>query len=287
MIKVLSAGFYATIQDLGRLRFASIGVPVSGVLDSFSASISNQILGNNSTDAVIEITFGGCKFLFETDTIICLSGADFSANLNGELIPLNQAIKVTKNEVLSFGKQIFGSRTYLAVFGGIQSEAILNSRSYYKGVTTDWFLSKGQKIKIKKVSTFKTASFSYLKVNKNLFESKQITCYKGPEFELLSEQKKQKIKSTLFTISSNNNRMGIQLKEPVKNKLPTILTSAVLPGTVQLTPAGTLIILMRDCQVTGGYPRVLQLPEESINCLAQKTTNSQFRFLIEDLFEAI
>ena len=74
--------------------------------------------------------------------------------------------------------------------------------------------------------------------------------------------------------------MGIQLKEPIQNNLPAILTSAVLSGTVQLTPYGTLIILMRDCQVTGGYPRVLQLPEEAINCLSQKTTNSQFHFVL-------
>jgi allophanate hydrolase subunit 2 len=40
---------------------------------------------------------------------------------------------------------------------------------------------------------------------------------------------------------------------------------------------------MRDCQVTGGYPRVLQLSEASITCLAQKYTNDKFQFLIEDL----
>lgn len=280
MIKVLSPGFYATIQDAGRLNLASIGVPVSGAMDSFSSSISNQVLGNKKTAAVIEITFGGCQFLFESATIICLSGADFSATLNDQIIPLNTAVKVTENDLLSFGKQVYGIRTYLAVQGGVLTEVVLNSRSYFKGITTNWQLKKGQKIKIKKATTFKNPTFSSIKVNKNLFESKQITCYEGPEFELLSDQQKEKIKSTLFTISANNNRMGIQLKEPIQNNLPAILTSAVLSGTVQLTPYGTLIILMRDCQVTGGYPRVLQLPEEAINCLSQKTTNSQFHFVL-------
>jgi allophanate hydrolase subunit 2 len=40
---------------------------------------------------------------------------------------------------------------------------------------------------------------------------------------------------------------------------------------------------MRDCQVTGGYPRVLQLPEVAINCIAQKATSSQFQFVLKDL----
>ena len=280
MIKVLFPGFYATIQDAGRLNLASIGVPVSGAMDSFSSSISNQVLGNKKTAAVIEITFGDCQFLFESATIICLSGADFSATLNDQIIPLNTAVKVTENDLLSFGKQVYGIRTYLAFQGGVLTEVVLNSRSYFKGITTNWQLKKGQKIKIKKATTFKNPTFSSIKVNKNIFESKQITCYEGPEFELLSDQQKEKIKSTLFTISANNNRMGIQLKEPIQNNLPAILTSAVLSGTVQLTPYGTLIILMRDCQVTGGYPRVLQLPEEAINCLSQKTTNSQFHFVL-------
>ena len=57
-----------------------------------------------------------------------------------------------------------------------------------------------------------------------------------------------------------------------------MLTSAVLPGTVQLTPSGKLIILMRDAQVTGGYPRVLQLMEEGIARLAQKVVGDGVEF---------
>ena len=72
--------------------------------------------------------------------------------------------------------------------------------------------------------------------------------------------------------------MAYQLKELVLNDLDGIITSLVLPGTVQLTPSGKLIILMRDCQTTGGYPRVLQLKETSINTLAQKFTGNKVKF---------
>ena len=46
------------------------------------------------------------------------------------------------------------------------------------------------------------------------------------------------------------------------------------------SPSGKLIILMRDCQVTGGYPRILQLKESGINSLAQKSTNDKLQFRI-------
>ena len=72
--------------------------------------------------------------------------------------------------------------------------------------------------------------------------------------------------------------MAYQLEETLDNSLEPIITSLVLPGTVQLTPSGKLIVLMRDCQTTGGYPRVLQLKESSINILSQKFTNAKVRF---------
>ena len=72
--------------------------------------------------------------------------------------------------------------------------------------------------------------------------------------------------------------MAYQLEKEINNQLEPIITSHVLPGTVQLTPSGKLIILMRDAQTTGGYPRILQLAETAINILSQKYTSNKLRF---------
>jgi len=109
-----------------------------------------------------------------------------------------------------------------------------------------------------------------------------MVCSKGPEFNLLSDAQQKILTKNLFTISNDNNRTGYRLEEQVKNNLDSILTSGVLPGTVQLTPSGVLIVLMRDCQVTGGYPRVLQLTESAINQMAQKTTHDTFQFILKN-----
>ncbi len=75
--------------------------------------------------------------------------------------------------------------------------------------------------------------------------------------------------------------MAYQLEEKITHKLPEIWNTAVLPGTVQLTPNGTLIVLMRDAQVTGGYPRILQLSNHSLNILAQKSTRDVLHFKLK------
>lgn len=281
MITVLNPGIYCTIQDLGRIGFAHIGVPISGAMDLHSASIGNQLLNNNKSAAVLEIPFGGCKLQFEVALTICLTGADFNPTINGELRALNTVFKVPKGAILSFGSKKYGVRTYLCVLGGFDTETVLKSRSYYKGVTTSSYLQKGDALSIGFNEAIKQKSHAKIKVDAQHFLTNKISVTKGPEFYLLSKEQQEKLIVQIFTISNNNNRVGYQLKESLENNLKPILTSGVLPGTVQLTPSGKLIVLMRDCQVTGGYPRVLQLSDDAISKFGQKITGDEVRFLLK------
>ncbi len=77
--------------------------------------------------------------------------------------------------------------------------------------------------------------------------------------------------------------MAIQLQEVLQNKLQSIVTGPVIPGTVQLTPSGKLIVLMKDCQTTGGYPRILQLSEVAINKIAQKVLGDKVKLTLKKI----
>jgi allophanate hydrolase subunit 2 len=72
--------------------------------------------------------------------------------------------------------------------------------------------------------------------------------------------------------------MAYVFETGVKVELSQIKTAPVLPGTVQLTPSGNLIVLMRDAQSTGGYPRILQLDESAINQIARLQVGSSIKF---------
>lgn len=73
--------------------------------------------------------------------------------------------------------------------------------------------------------------------------------------------------------------MAYQLEEKMEGHSISMLTSATLPGTVQMTPSGRFIILMKDGQTTGGYPRILQLTKEAISILAQKKAGDKIKFV--------
>ncbi len=278
MLKVLQSGVYSTVQDLGRFGYMSTGVPVSGAMDQYAAKLANLILKNNENDAVIEVALGGTSFEFLKDTVICIAGGDLNAALNDHSVQLNHPISVKKNSVLKFTNPIFGVRAYIGVKGGFLNKNVLGSRSFFKEITKKYVLKKNDEILYSEVKTFNFSQFAHIKINKEHFSETKIEVNEGPEYTNLTSDQKKALQHTTFTISKENNRMGYRLDEVIVNDLEEIVTSAVMPGTVQLTPSGTMIVLMRDCQVTGGYPRVLQLTDNAINKMAQKTTGDSFNF---------
>jgi biotin-dependent carboxylase-like uncharacterized protein len=278
MIKVLHPGFYSSIQDLGRFGYQEYGVPYSGVMDSTAAKLVNALLGNDIHEAVIEMTMTGVKLEFETETCIAISGANMSAKLNQLPVEMNKMITIKPNDILSFGKLINGFRCYLGVLGGFKTETVMRSKSMFQNITSDVVLQKNNRLEINESTVAANKQYASIKFDSSYIESKVIDVFKGPEFECLSVVQQKFLFNNLYTISKDNNRMAYQLEEVLKNHLKPIITSAVLPGTVQLTPSGKLIILMRDCQTTGGYPRVLQLKASSIDVLSQKYTGNNIIF---------
>ena len=280
MIKVIDPGFYTSIQDLGRFGVQNFGVPISGCMDQCSADIANKIIGNNSLEALIELTMTGCSLKFENNTTIAITGSDMSPKLNGLPIDMFSVIEVKYGDILSFGRIKYGFRTYIAFRGGINSEKVMESKSMYVGLTKNFKINKNDEIYLNDSKPL--LNKKHEPSLKKLMLSDEIECYKGPEYSKLTTQNKQKLLSTQFSISNNHNRMGYVLDQKIKNTIKPIITSHVMPGTVQLTPGGDIIILMRDSQTTGGYPRILQLTNKGIDFVAQKRTGSLIKFSINN-----
>ena len=276
MIKVLKEGLFTTIQDIGRFGYKNIGVPVSGSMDQTSAKLANLLLGNDESSAVLEMTLVGPTLEFMNDTYISITGADMNPSLNKQKVLQNKPLFVNKGDILYLSHSSNGMRSYLGIKGGFNSEKKLGSKSFYRGITKREKLIKNDKIKFAKVTS------SPMKMNKSINDFKinrknKINVFKGPEFDLLDSNSKDIIFNTDFTIGINN-RMGYNLVEPIENSISSIISSPVMPGTVQLTPSGRLIILCRDCQTSGGYPRVLQLDKSSMDSLSQKTIGETIKF---------
>lgn len=276
MLKVLKSGFYTTVQDLGRFNFRNKGVPVSGVMDQLSVFKANTLLENDTTDAVLEITMTGPTLIFEEETYITLAGAEMSATLNNMPIQNYKVYRINNGDILSYGRLDKGFRAYLAVKGGFRLQSILSSFSLYRPITRENRLKDGDVVPFEYNKLFKPKILE-IKVD-SFLEETVLEVYRAPEYDLLQEEQLAQLFDGDFTVAKENNRMAYQLEECINGHTINMLTSATLPGTVQLTPSGKLIVLMKDGQTTGGYPRILQLSDKAIAILAQKREGSKIAF---------
>lgn len=280
---ILRTGPGSSIQDQGRLLGSQFGIPSSGVMDQRSFHWVNHILQNSANHAVLEISSPGFAIQFDTPTLLSIAGAKAQIKINS-IEEVNPSLLVIQpGDTMEIGGFSNGGRLYLGIKGGFQAPLFLQSRSFFAPVTGQSMLKKGDRLEF---HFFNPSVYSIAKAkprwSSTWFEGIELAAFQGPDWHLLSTDQQEKIRKTEFHLSKLSNRMGIQLEEIVENKLPELPTNPVFPGTVQLTSGGKLLILMKDAGVTGGYPRILQLPEESISLLSQKNPGQAIRFLVKD-----
>ncbi len=278
MMEVVDPGFFSSVQDQGRRGYRKWGVPVSGAMDRASAVLANKFLGNLEGDGVLEATLKGPRLRFHQKVYFCVCGAKLSAQLEGRDLEMNTPYMAREGDVLDMGRCLEGVRSYLAVQGGIRSELKLGSRSQYYPVTPKAYIQKGDFLRIIPSPDFLPAVWGLRRPEASKYE--RLAVLPGPEWAYLPTGMQNDLLQRTFHIAKENNRMAYQIKERLSTYERPMVTSVTLPGTVQLTSSGRLIVLMRDAQTTGGYARVLQLTEDSMNALSQRSTGDEIRFAL-------
>jgi biotin-dependent carboxylase-like uncharacterized protein len=281
LIEIIKPGLYTSLQDKGRYNFSHLGVPNSGVMDSISATNANRLLDNDPKASVIECTIIGPEIHFHKSTAIAITGAVIQPFINGVPSFINRGLKVKSGDILSFGKIISGARFYIAVRGGFLGTEVLGSQSTCITSSILNILKKGDHIEYAEHDGYFNQSPIFLRNVRN----KTINVLKGPEFELI-----KKVNSNLldifqasFVVRQESNRMAYRINHDLNlSQDISIISSGTTPGTIQLTPNGDLIFLMRDAQTTGGYPRVLQLTENGICDLSQMKSGDEFKLKMDN-----
>ncbi|PRP66207.1 5-oxoprolinase subunit C family protein [Nonlabens agnitus] len=277
---IVHPGFYCSIQDLGRLDYRNVGVPQSGAMDMQLAKKTNTILGNSEEAAVLEMILMGVTISFETKTYVSISQNVDGATLNGKTISMDKAIAVEPGDVLKIGHVTHGNFAYVGISGGWKTKPILASRSMFAGITASGKLSKGDTVPYENCfEVVEETRFRESELNQNTL----IDVFEGPEFHLLSATHQDQLLSQTLEVSKSWSRMAFKVSTGTPFDLPELRTVPVMPGTVQLTPDGDLLFLMRDAQTTGGYPRVLQLSNDAIDKFSQLRTGVSFNLSLRPI----
>lgn len=268
-------------------------------MDPYAARVANMLVGNESTEAVMEIHFPGPQILFEQNALISLTGADFTPTLNDEPLPLWRPIVVRKNTVLHFPRLQWGARCYLAVHGGFNADKWLQSYSTNlkagAGGHEGRKLEKGDELSFRESSIYFPALLKEGKdyrvlrwkaaTGKTYQYPNELFFIRGNEWDQLEEQCRIELLENNFIIHPHSDRMGYRLKGVplVRNEKTELVSSGVHFGTMQLLPDGQLIVLMADHQTAGGYPRIGHVISAHFPKLAQLRPNDCIHFTLVDI----
>jgi allophanate hydrolase subunit 2 len=85
-----------------------------------------------------------------------------------------------------------------------------------------------------------------------------------------------------FTVSNRLDRMGARLTDRGGVFLSTpplsLVSDAIVPGDIQILGDDTPIVLLRDHQPTGGYPRIATVITADLDRFAQLRPGTEVRF---------
>ncbi len=290
---VLDPGAFTTIQDLGRYGYQTLGVPISGAMDSYSARAANILAGNSQSSAVLEMTIRGCTLAVMRNAMVALTGARAGIRHNSVERPAWSAFEVEPGDILRIGQVSLGCRIYMAVGGGFEVPLVMGSRSTYsqaalgglkgRALRKGDFLPAGQAEKLPAKNTVPEEFIP------QMGQDTELHCVAGPQ-EHMFRDKGRGLFTCQYTVTQRADRRGIRLEGPRiehSHQSPgTIVSEPILPGNIQVPADGQPIILLRE-QTAGGYPKIATVVSGDLSKLGQVIPGDSITFRSVTVEQAI
>lgn len=272
MIEVIKKGLETSIQDYpGRIGSLNQGFPISGPMDSLSFRFGNVLVGNKPEEAALECQFLGPTLLFKDKRVIAITGANMSPKIDGKEVPLWENLVIQPEQILELDYAIDGSRTYIAISGGINSEPWLNSRSTFHkagiGGMEGKAIQDGQIIPLGQ-----SRAVGYRKIKKNFIpdlsvdKNWNIEVVRGPNDDWVDEKGHNLFLNSNWKLQSKSDRTGYRLDGPnltfTDKAFNKSLENGSFPSNIidQAYPSGAInlagqtpIILVNDGPTMGGF----------------------------------
>ncbi|MGH7604038.1 MAG: biotin-dependent carboxyltransferase family protein [Gemmatimonadaceae bacterium] len=284
MIDITRAPPYLTIQDLGRARSRSSGVPRGGAMDRLALQALNAIVGNPNDSAALEWALGGGEIQFAAPCAIALGGARTEAALSGKMLRPFTTFHAAPGDRLVVERFLSGRFLYIALSGGIEVPVILGSRSTYLpghfGGYSGRTITRGDSLSLGSApNAIPADGFSIPAELLPRYGSPRVRITGGTHADLFDEVAWRALVEEEFTISTASDRTGYKLGgTTLENSLGNLPSDPGCQGVVQVPGDGRPIVLMADAPTVGGYPKIAVVAEADMPVLAQRTPGERVRF---------
>ncbi|MBE9610369.1 biotin-dependent carboxyltransferase family protein [Chitinilyticum piscinae] len=282
-LHILKAGVLASVQDLGCVNAASAGMGQGGVADPLAARLANWLVGNSADAALIELTFGQARVRSDHDCWLALTGAPAPLSVDGRSRGVASSFLLPAGAELQIGAPNAGLRSYLAVAGGLAVPQVQGSRSTRLAAGFGGWqgraLAAGDRLPL--------GESHWLPCRRGVRSpgmTDWVRVLPGPQVDWLDAESRALWHGQAWQVSPQSNRMGLRLsgESLVLAHSESLFSHPVLPGTIQLPPAGLPIVLLADAQLTGGYPVIGQVIAADLWRCAQWRPGQAVRFVPVD-----
>lgn len=281
LVRIERAGPLTSIQDAGRHGFLAHGISASGPMD-IGAFRQAGMLAGAGEGAGIEITRAGLDlFVAEGDVRIGWAGGAFVVRINGRevkwpgsaLLSAGNQLSVTPGPAGNYGYLRFGAAMDLPkVLGSLST----NMRAGLGGLEGRGLVA-GDELRLVGEAGVPGA------IVPMPAEEAPIRFIRGLHWERFSPEVQAQFIGAGFRISSAMDRMGVRLSDEDGvfggESILSLVSDPVLPGDIQILGDGTPIVLMRDHQPTGGYPRIGTIISADLDRFAQLRPGSVLAFM--------
>jgi biotin-dependent carboxylase-like uncharacterized protein len=274
--EALDTGTLTPIPHRGRPGHAHLGVPRAGAIDAPAAALANRLVGNDSADAVLEVTFGGLALRAGVGRWVAVTGAAGPVSVDGAARGHSRAEWVPAGAVLRVGTPVTGVRSYVAIGGGIAVPAVLGSRSTD---TLAW------------VGPPRVEPGTMLPVGEPTGDPQPLDTPRppragslrlavGPRHDWFTADAVERLCGTAYTVHADSNRIGLRLSGATIERARTgeLASEGMVLGAVQVPPSGQPVVFLADHPVTGGYPVIGVVDPDDLWQCAQLRPGDEVRF---------
>jgi KipI family sensor histidine kinase inhibitor len=278
-VRIDAAG-NATVQDLGRPGVAHLGMSRSGALDRGALRLGNRLVGNAEDAAGIEIAPGGFAATARRDVWVAVTGTWVPLTLDGRAVAPYRAQLWPAGERLELGWPARGARAYLALRGGVDAPTVLGSRATDtlaglgpEPLRAGGALRLGERAR-RPVPPLDIAPWGWPP------DVLALRLRPGPRSGWFTASAHRALAEATWTVSVAADRVGVRLDGPAleRERAGELPSEPMVPGAVQVPPAGRPLILLADGPVTGGYPVIGVVDDASLDLLAQAPPGTLLRF---------
>ncbi|WP_394615047.1 biotin-dependent carboxyltransferase family protein [Lentzea sp. JNUCC 0626] len=275
-ITILKTGPQALVQDLGRPGHAHLGVPPSGALDQQSLKLANRLVGNEEGAAGLELLLGGAELRADAPCTIAVTGPSTEVHIDGRLKDSHQPLQLDPGQTIHIGTPSTGLRTYVAISGGIETEAELGSRStdLLSGIGPDPL----QDNDVLQLGTPEEPNHADVVPPTRALQTLVIPIRLGPRDDWFEDAETQ-LRQGVWTVSDRSNRVGARLNGTKLNRRDgEIPSEGMITGAVQVPPDGQPVVFLNDHPTTGGYPVIGVVDHDHLGFLGQARPGTTIRF---------